>query len=118
MRGADPAPGRPEACTIPVHPHMRGADAESAAEIIGNSPVHPHMRGADNKRQQQACFAIRFTPTCVGQMTIYAVYTLKPCGSPPHAWGRFHFQGRKAFLYSVHPHMRGADEILEFFWCF
>ena len=91
----------------------------------------------------------RFTPTCVGKIkpirvfgTLWAVHphmrgenrSAQPCicrnrGSPPHAWGKYHYgdpairhdrftptcvgkipktKGKKS-LYTVHPHMRGEN---------
>ena len=71
----------------------------------------------------------RHTPTCVGKIISASIILRLKTGTPPHAWGRFHFVSRSAdsgrytptcvgkiavyyFAYGlirVHPHMRGED---------
>ena len=115
-----------------VHPHVRGADQgyvvgkvprhgssprawgrcpRYSADVI-NMSVHPHVRGAD----YQGRAALSGSP-----------------GSSPRAWGRFIVSGRMiheprfiptcvgqisskgtvTVVFSVHPHVRGADEIIQ-----
>ena len=75
--------------------------------------------------------ALRFIPTCVGQIVEIGVALLSSLGSSPHAWGRSpaarshvrNFSGssphawgrlpakaREDIALPVHPHMRGADD--------
>ena len=51
-----------------VHPHVRGADSRTH-RISRPFSVHPHMRGADVRQPHDPLPAVRFIPTCVGQMT-------------------------------------------------
>ena len=53
----------------------------------------------------------RFIPTCVGQIVIFIVRSNGNCGSSPHAWGRWSIMSYMSAHPTVHPHMRGADEL-------
>ena len=47
------------------------------------------MRGADLFLQGRAPHQHRFIPTCVGQIHRSDACQEMPCGSSPHAWGRY-----------------------------
>ena len=98
--------GRSILAPFSVHPHMRGEYllVSHSARMARGSP--PHAWGI-LKVHNRCISAYRFTPTCVGNTPIRAVYRYgKPvhphmrgeyvlvgarlrlkCGSPPHAWG-------------------------------
>ena len=70
------------------------------------------MRGADAGCRKIWKRRSRFIPTCVGQMLAVISSTASVPGSSPHAWGRFLYADVLRVGYTVHPHMRGADDIL------
>ena len=53
----------------------------------------------------------RFIPTCVGQMLKAVNGFSAHDGSSPRAWGRFSLIFFPFVLFSVHPHVRGADDL-------
>ena len=76
---------------LPVHPHVRGADSFTAASMDWPAGSSPRAWG----RWLQAVHPrhpARFIPTCVGQMPVAGI-------------------GNRGI--SVHPHVRGADTVMD-----
>ena len=68
------------------------------------------MRGADEQINTMSDLYDRFIPTCVGQTNDALMLSIVVPGSSPHAWGRHTLSYFNFGAFSVHPHMRGADE--------
>ena len=68
VRGADAGEQKAHECAGGVHPHVRGADEILCELGACTSAVHPHVRGADLHGRVARKFAVRFIPTCVGQI--------------------------------------------------
>ena len=111
-------------------PRAWGRRTRTSSTVCRTS-VHPHVRGADGHLRLLALGVGRFTPTCVGQTHTSHNAASSDCGSPPRAWGRRPLRcatpfprrgspprawGRrlkprpKCPTFTVHPHVRGADE--------
>ena len=72
-----------------VHPHMRGENLSAFLLFFGATGSPPHAWGKFRIIKERY-FDGRFTPTCVGKILLFVLdYTPK----------------------SVHPHMRGENEI-------
>ena len=102
-------------CRTLQHPHL--------------TTVHPHVRGENLYVLDMPGYDLRFTPTCVGKMSLSSFMTNAPDGSPPRAWGKCNHstpsrvRGRftptcvgkmraETLLHqstAVHPHVRGEN---------
>ncbi len=129
VRGADEIGASTPLILITVHPHVRGADRRMSPACAAKCTVHSHVRGVDLSHRRRRHLAIRFIPTCVGQMPQRRNST-RPSpvhlhvrgadrwtsfwqrwegGSSPRAWGRCRRLSNGQQLCPVHPHVRGAD---------
>ena len=106
---------------------------QTTPRSIRFQPVHPHVRGAYTKYFLSFGFSTRFIPTCVGHTKTAAAMLCAIDGSSPRAWGiRFLLllsvagtsgSSPRAWgirvaiitfspVFSVHPHVRGAYDVL------
>ncbi len=70
-------------------PPRAWGESRAAAAPARQSAVHPHVRGENVFQPFLQQFPGRFTPTCVGRMTVGERHFSRRVGSPPRAWGEY-----------------------------
>ncbi len=115
---------------ISVHPHVCGADVISVFVKLCLHGSPPRVWGRCYIVERKFAYygspprvwgrfpnsvlhfaRIRFTPTCVGQMTWKTKSVKRKAGSPPRVWGRCRPMWLLLPRSSVHPHVCGADVV-------